>query len=340
MSSPETDVPEVHRLSLNAESVANPLSKSNRERPTPALRLIPTLTMPELSVVIASVKGDSYLYNCLESLSHQKCAVDAEVIVVDRSSNGTAAHIRERFPNVTVVKAPVGTGIPELRAMGIEKSHGKIVAISQDHCVMPDNWFDEILKAHKSSYAAIGGAVEIAGIWTLIEWASFLCEYSEAMLPLYSGEVERVTGNNVAYKREALDRIDKSTLRGCWEYFVHDEMRRNGDRLLSLPSLVVSHRAKLGFMKFLTQRYYYSKSFAAMRRKRMKWHESILSAILTPALPPIILFRIARNVIRKKRFIRQLVLSSPYLVVFLLAYAAGESCGYLFGTGNSLSKVD
>lgn len=296
--------------------------------------------MSELSVVVTSVKGGTYIFDCLASLGRQNCETEAEVIVVDRCSNGTAAQILERFPGVTLLKAPVGAGIPELRAIGIEKSHGRIVAITQDHCVLPDNWFHEILTAHKSDYAAIGGAVENSSIWSLTDWASFLCEYSESMLPIANGEVERVAGNNVAYKRQALNRIDKSTLHNCWEYFVQDEMRKNGDRLLSLPSLVVSHRTKFGFMKFLSQRYYFSRSFAAMRRGRMKWHKSLAAAILTPALPPIILSRIVRNVVRKKRYGRQLLLSSPCLIVFLLAYAAGEFCGYAFGMGNSLAKVE
>src|SRR5439155_4052144 len=133
------------------------------------------------------------------------------------------------------------------------------------HCVAPQNWLAEIVKAHELGYMVVGGAVENGTTDRIIDWSVFLCEYSSAMLPITAGEVKAIPGNNVAYKRAALELIADHIKANFWECFLHEQLAKKGVKFLSVPSIVVVHKKEFGFFDFLSQRFHYSRSFAGMR---------------------------------------------------------------------------
>lgn len=296
---------------------------------------------PAISVVIACVNGLPSIAECLAALERQEGEHDAEIVVVNCCRDGTAEHIREQHPHVRLIDVPARRGIPELRAQGIAKSTGDLVAVIEDHCIVRPNWFSEILRAHASGeYTAVGGPVENACDERLVDRAVFLCEYSGTMLPAPEGEVDGVPGNNVAYRREAFQAVDPATLAGCWEFFIHEEMKKGGARFRSVPAMVLDHKKEFGFLYFLSQRFHYSRSFAGMRRSRVSPPKRLLYALASPALAPLMLYRTARQVQEKGREQKTFLASLPMLTAFMISYAVGEGVGYLFGPGNSLLKVE
>ena len=60
----------------------------------------------------------------------------------------------------------------------------------------------------------------------------------------------------------------------------------------------------------------------------------------SPALPFLHGMRVARDVLRKRRRYKELLLSVPSLSAFLVAHAVGECVGYLVGPGSSLTRVE
>ena len=295
---------------------------------------------PKLSVIIASVNGLPYIDECLTALERQQGGVEAEVIVVDRCNDGTADYIRKKFPNVKLIESSKRMGIPQLRAIGIEHSTGDIIVITEDHCIAKEDWYVVILKAHESDYAAIGGPVENGSVDRIVDWAAYFCEYSGLMLPIPHGEVDGIAGNNASYKRSALEKIDESVMKNYWEFFLHGEMRKAGAKFLSAPAIVVYHKKKFGFLYFLIQRFHYSRSFAGMRMVRAPFSKRIFYIFSLPLLPALMIWRISQQVIRKKRYLKEFLLSAPLLMIFMLSYAFGECAGYLLGPGDSLIKVE
>src|SRR5262245_66559557 len=61
------------------------------------------LTMPRLSVIIASVNGLTCIDDCLSSLEDEAREFDCEVVVANRCQDGTAQHIAQTFPWVRVL---------------------------------------------------------------------------------------------------------------------------------------------------------------------------------------------------------------------------------------------
>jgi glycosyltransferase involved in cell wall biosynthesis len=293
---------------------------------------------PVVSVVVPSVNGLPAIAACLEALQRQDGSVPAEVIVADRCGEATRAALRERFPDVQVLAALPGTAIPALRAMGIARSRGLLVAVLEDHCHAGPGWLAAIDRARRKGHQVIGGAVENGSVERVVDWAAFYCEYARFMPPLEGGEVEEVTGNNVAYDRAVLAGL--GSLEDSWEFFIHARLKERGVRFFCEPDLVVSHRKEFGFREFLSQRYHYSRSFAGMRLEGAPFWKRLAYAVATPLLPPVLFARIARAVGRRRGHGRRFLAAAPVLAAFLGSWAWGEAVGALAGPGDSLARVE
>ena len=296
--------------------------------------------MPKFSVIIASVNSLPSIAECLTALDIAAKDFDVELVVVDATTDDTANYVAKNFPLVKLIKLPERLGIPEMRAIGMREATGDYFVVTEDHCIAPGNWLEEIDKAHNSGFAVVGGAVENGSTRRLIDWAVFLCEYSNFMSPIPDGEVEFLAGNNVSYKRTVIEQIDESVKNDYWEYFLQAEMKKKNIKFLSAPSITIDHKKEFGFFYFLSQRFHYSRSFAAMRRRKSTTLQKFIYLVYTPIAPFHLTWRIVRNVLQKKRHRKELLLSFPFLAVFMCSYAAGELTGQLFGSGNSLAKVE
>src|SRR5690242_6561055 len=95
---------------------------------------------PRISVVVPSVTGLPVVAECLECLIHQEGATRAEILVLDRCGETTRTVLRSRFPQVQVIAAAARVSIPALRAMGIERARGQIIALLEDHCLVQAGW--------------------------------------------------------------------------------------------------------------------------------------------------------------------------------------------------------
>jgi hypothetical protein len=217
---------------------------------------------------------------------------------------------------------------------------GDIIAVTEDHCIATPDWISEIVKAIAGGYMVVGGAIENGMTDRILDWSAFLCEYSSSMPPVPNGEVHGVPGNNAAYTREALNLVDATIKRNCWEFFLMTELKKQGVRLLSVPSMLVIHKKHFGFFYFVSQRFNYSRSFAGMRGERIHPAQRFLYVLGSPILPFLHGIRVTRDVLHKKRHYREFLLSIPSLCAFLAAHAAGECVGYLLGAGSSLNKVE
>jgi GT2 family glycosyltransferase len=296
--------------------------------------------MPKLSVVVTAVNGSPAIDRCLKALEKQRGAVDPEILVVGCREEKTAERLRREFPRVKFLRAPERLSIPELRAVGAGQASGEIVVVTEDRCAATDDWLSEISRAHQQGHSVAGGPIEPDGISGILNWAVYLCEYSGLMLPMPEGEVGGVAGNNASYRKDVLERVGFEFRKNRWEYFLHEELRKGGIKIHCSPTIVVRKNIDFSFTYFMGQRFYYSRSFAGMRREQMSAPQRLFYAGITPALPALMLLRIARQIFQKGRYRKEFLLALPILSLFMTSYAAGEFAGYLLGSGDSLLKVE
>ena len=296
-------------------------------------------TRPMMSVVVASVNGLPYPLACLEALEAQQGSVSSEVIIADCTGPSTAAAIRERFPDVCILEFDEPKSVPWLRAVGIKAARGRLVAVTEDHCVPRSDWYERIVEVHeRTGWAAVGGGVENDQD-RLVDWAVFFCEYHQHMSPVPEGPNDFIPGMNVAYDMDALEPLKDLFAEGLWENFLHDKMRAAGHVLGMDPSIVVGHRKHFTIPMFLAERFHCSRSFAGMRVADAPFSRRLAWAAASFALPPLLVTRLTRNVLRRKQFVKEYVMAFPLVALFSVMWAIGEFVGYLTGPGDSLLKV-
>ncbi len=293
---------------------------------------------PDFSVIIPSVNSYDDLHGCLKALDAQTSAV-AEVIVVDRLGDALRAAAQRDFPAIIILPVASGTTIPEMRAVGIAAATAPAIAVIEDHVIVPPDWARRMLDMLAEGNDVVGGAIENAATESLMDWAAFLCEYSASLPPLPSGPSGGVPGNNVIYRKEVLDRYTDVLAQHNWENHLHDAMRADGIELIMRPDIVVGHKMHYTFWLYFSQRFLYSRSYAAARVADAPLSRRLAMGAAAFALPPMMYWRTVSRIYSKRKHLGHLVRSLPLLVPFCISWGAGEIVGYWFGAGKSLSKV-
>jgi glycosyltransferase involved in cell wall biosynthesis len=295
---------------------------------------------PELSVVIASVNGRPYLSACLAALSKQSGSVATEILVADCVGPSVTDFVRAEYPHVKLISFGERKSVPELRAAGILASSGRLVAITEDHCIPEPDWTASLVAAHgRSPAAAIGGAVDNAATDRLIDWAVFFCEYSNFISPVVDGLVHDLPGPNVSYKRAALGDLQDMLREGYWETFLHTRLEAGGQELRSDPTVRVLHKKHFGFWSFFQERFAYGRAYAGTRNEFVSRGRRLYYLVFSPALPALLVLRIGRRVLSRGRHLREFVRALPVVVTFMLAWAAGEFVGYAIGPGEAALQL-
>ena len=144
---------------------------------------------------------------------------------------------------------------------------------------------------------------------------------------------------NVSYDRPAIAAIEDLLREGRWETWLHPRLRERGFALYCASEMVLEHDKDFGLGEFLSQRWHYSRSYAGMRNATLGRKRS-LYALGAPLLPPLLYWRIARNVLSRgvgtarARCSRRRSSSRTRS-----RWALGEAVGYAFGGGRSLLEV-
>jgi glycosyltransferase involved in cell wall biosynthesis len=294
------------------------------------------MSTPELAVVIASVNGLPYVDDCLASLAQH--APDAEVIVADSTDERTRSVLAKRWPDVKLLSFDTPRTVPELRAAGIFAATAPYVAVIEDHCLVTEGWAESILRAHRGGVSVVGGPVRNVAL-RIRDWAAFLFEYSAHMEPAPAGAAADLTGMNVSYDARALGAIDDLLREGKWEGWLHGRLLSRGFALYREPKAVIEHAKDFGVREFCSQRFHYARAHAAMRNPDMGRLKRAVYVVASPLIAPLLLTRIARNVLQRRARIREFVLALPLLLVYCAVTAFGEAPGYVRGDRGSLLKV-
>lgn len=291
--------------------------------------------LPELSVVIGSHNARASVVACLGALQKQLNGCRAEIIVVDNSTDGTAAIVAAQFSAVKLLSADPEQWVPELWEAGIRASRGPIVALTTAHCVPDDNWMAEILATHGESDAVgIGGAIENDASAGIVDWAVYFCRYAKYMKPFAPYMIHDIPADNASYKRWALDRCTDVRTRGFWEPDVHAKLTAEGYRLLMTPRIGVRHVRSFTFGEFMRQRFWHGRQFGSSNAFRLSAVSRLAHIVAAPLIPFLMLSRVARQVWRRQGHMAPMLLATPVILLFLASWATGECMGYVTPTGH------
>lgn len=297
-------------------------------------------TSPQVSVVIASIVGAPFIDDCLASVFAQKNAPEFEVIVVDCRGPENVSRLSKRFPEARFIQLQKRETVPQLRRIGVEQARGQIVAVIEEHCLAAENWLAALSAAFTSDYVVVGGPVDFRQDSRLRDWITYFVEYNSYLPPWADGDTLNVGSANAAYRRETLLSNLPVLNDGYWEATLHPKLLAGGRKFRSVPSMIVYHRGPFDYLYYLRQRYLFSRAFSGARRPTISAAQRTFYLLAAPAIPFLLLSRIASRVFARKCYPNKFLLSLPLLIPAMTSYVAGEWMGYAFGPGHALMEVE
>jgi glucosyl-dolichyl phosphate glucuronosyltransferase len=223
---------------------------------------MPSMSVPRVSVVVATRDRCNYLRLCLDALAQQTAGFETfEVIVVDNGSADETAEVVRGFcgqgRNVSYVREE-RAGLSFARNTGVRQSRAEIVAFTDDDAVPDPQWIERIAARYESlddKVAVLGG--EVRPIWEASrpDWLtnSLLRPLSAGLL--WSPTARTLRGEewlvevNIAYRKarliefggfaENLGRVGDVLLSG--EGCINLLMARAGLHVFYDPNILVGH---------------------------------------------------------------------------------------------------
>lgn len=102
---------------------------------------------PKVSIVIVSYNSLNHLVRCFPSVIHLDYP-DFEVILVDNHpSDGSAAWVKQHFPDVHVVNNPDNTGYAGGNNLGFAMANGEYVAVLNPDSLVEPGWLRSMVQA-------------------------------------------------------------------------------------------------------------------------------------------------------------------------------------------------
>lgn len=294
---------------------------------------------PALSVIVPSVNGWPDLNRCLAALDRERAATSLEVLVPERCGASVRESLARHYPWAVVLPVDTTTTIPQMRALGFRSAHAPAVAVIEDHVIVTSGWARAMLEARATGARVVGGGLVNTATDTRVDWAAWLCEYNHLAAPMRAGQVEGIHGNHTLYDRELLRQFRDVAESGRWEDALHGAIRDAGIPLWARPDIVAGHEKHYTVREYVTQRFLYSRAYAAMRASGTGVVRRLVYGAIGLALPPLLFYRIVSRVWRGGLYRRHLVPSLPLLALFVCAWGAGETVGAWFGDGGALAKV-
>lgn len=110
---------------------------------------------PEISVVIPTYNMRKSIKDLLVSLEAQT-QKSFEVIIVDNGTSKAGQHqlstiTQNMTLNIHIVTSELNLGAGRGRNLGVKSAKGRIIAFTDDDCIVGPNWVDAILSAYKEN---------------------------------------------------------------------------------------------------------------------------------------------------------------------------------------------
>jgi len=278
---------------------------------------------PPLTVVVASLGPQAALETCLAALEPQ---VDgAEVLVCDGHRN--TSELSRRFQWARFVELPTRL-VPELWRDGIGLASGRIVALTISAMIPEADWIESIKAVH-ADHDVVGGAIEPAASLRVADWAEYFCRYARDMRPFAASDDVDLAGDNVAFKRDLLERQREDLTTGYWEPVLHPVLRRDGVVLWHTPEVVVRQGRSAGFAAFARQRLEHGRRYGHQRGEHFSAARNLIGVTAAPLVPLLMTVRVLQQVWAKRRFRRQAMVALPLIFASNAVWAYAEARGHL-----------
>jgi glycosyltransferase involved in cell wall biosynthesis len=224
-----------------------------------------------ISVIVPTKNSQRRIEMCLNSLMHQSYS-NYEIIVVDGHSSDDTLNIVSKFP-VRVFFEDGGTRASACN-VGISNAKGEIVAFTDDDCVVPENWLENIARNFTNrELQVLGGPSLTPPESTRLEKALGATYTQVIHLTAFGNRSgENVGGCNSAYRRRTVIDLGgfNEKLITAEETELHYRIYQNGGKIFYDPNMTVFHFSRASFRLFFKQFYRYGVGKGYMLREHLE----------------------------------------------------------------------
>jgi glycosyltransferase involved in cell wall biosynthesis len=114
---------------------------------------------PLFTVIVLAYNSRNRVDIALRSLQDQDLDGEFEIVLVDSGTDGCAAYVTHRYPEVRIVRSPVRLWPGQARNQGLRAARGEFVAFLSDDTAAAPGWLSARLAVHRGGAQAVGGAI-------------------------------------------------------------------------------------------------------------------------------------------------------------------------------------
>lgn len=281
---------------------------------------------PGLSIVVIALQGGEATQRLLDALTP---AADCCEILVAAAREG------EPRPGVEWLATADDASVPVRRSIGAARASGDVVAFLEDTVVPVPGWAKAVHTLHALHPAAqaIGGTLQLAAAG--LSPAALALALLDAGRFLRSAETSELAtalpGCNLSFKRSAL--LEHGALSGAplreAELIPKLASRPGAVRLESDMAATITTQDSRGLR--LNSRFHHGRLYAGHRESSLA--ERGVRALLTPLLPPVLVYRCWR--IAARIGLKPLAPVLARALWLASAWSLGEAAGFLSGPGDA-----
>lgn len=288
--------------------------------------------LPRLSIVVAGSRPEGPPEALFGALHSHLQSGNVEVVIATARANAVS-----RWPGTRIVQCAPGATVPTMRLAGVRAANAPFIALTEDFCVPGDGWADTLMAASGRVKAAAFGGPVARRSGSAANWALTFVEYGRFFRREPEGEVSDLPSINVVYDARRLREALPPELQGLFEVQLHTQLRERGERFWRIPDAVMYDNNDCPFAKAARAQYFHGRLFGGDRVQGRSAFSRFLRCAIAPALPVILLGRIAREA-RAAGHQADLWRALPALLFLLVAWSLGEGVGSLLGKGQSAGR--
>jgi glycosyltransferase involved in cell wall biosynthesis len=290
----------------------------------------PEIIRQHFPACFVSVRGDPSASSGLKAL------VEPRTLTL-RQAQGERKMKHAHFPQMTCLHFPTRTDAGTARNIGVQHAQGELVCFLDADCIADPEWLANMVAAHHSDYAAVGGAILNGNPENLVGWVGYLAEFRE-FFPFHPKQVVRhVASCNIAYKRWVFDRYGGFPA----EYYPQEDLVFNlqlsqqGGVILFDPTIKVAHLNKTSLKHFCSHQYRIGRITALVLKHfpvlpgAVIARSPLLATLAAPVLPCVKFLNTGRVAMRSQEYGLHFLCVAPLLFVGLLIWGIGFVRGVL-----------
>lgn len=213
------------------------------------------------SVIVPTYNRVSLLTKTLESLFRQEHPAFEIIVASDGSSDGTDAYLTRLATEGRIQYTKhANSGLAATRRAGLALARGEFVAFTDDDCILPPDWLLRFEQCFRDpEVVGAGGATRTGNPESIYALTNdLISNYFKSVLNERFGQAPYLTGNNVAYRKGALDRSggpDPRFRMGAEDRDLAYRVQQGGGRLMYDASIIVAHFNDADFQGFVRHQY-------------------------------------------------------------------------------------